>query len=63
MLSIVIPVKNELYLEKTINNIKQQQFYENEIVLVFDEDDPNYYFIDYPVNKLKIIKNPIQQGT
>tara|TARA_A100001391_G_C5070790_1_gene278206 strand:+ start:661 stop:2421 length:1761 start_codon:yes stop_codon:yes gene_type:complete len=63
MLSIVIPVKNELYLEKTINNIKKQQFYENEIVLVFDEDNPNYYFIDYPINKLKIIENPIQQGT
>lgn len=63
MLSIVIPVKNELYLEKTINNIKQQQFYENEIILVFDEDNPDFYFIDYPSDKLKIIINAIQQGT
>ena len=63
MISIVIPVKHELYLEKTINNIKEQQFYENEIILVFDEDNPEYYFIDYPINKLKIIVNSIQQGT
>lgn len=63
MLSIVIPVKNERFLEKTINNIKKNQDYENEIILIFDEDDPDYYYIDYPQDKLKTFINIPKKGT
>ena len=63
MLSIVIPIKHERFLEKTISNIKQNQDNINELILIFDEDDPSEYFVDYPKDKLKVIVNMPRKGT
>ena len=63
MISIVIPVKHERFLEKTISNIKKYQDNINEIIIIFDEDDPDFYAVDYPKDKLKTYLNIPRKGT